>query len=371
MDMCDNAKLKSCDIVINTNDEKYGTDIRKFQGCPTLAVTREGRIFLGWYAGGCCEPHMENYNLLIYSDDGGNSWSNPIVIIPSDRQRFVHALDIQLFVAPDGKLHVCWVQNNTKPAPEKMPEYPKGQPAIIVDGFLFDDFRHTEWEIICDDPDAENLIFSAPRNLCDGFLRCKPTFLKNGDWLFYAYSQLSKKYRYYISNDQGCTYLPMEGAEKTPTWFDEAMAYERLDGSIRMLARTSTGELSESISFDGGHTWTDAMPSGIDNPDTRFFIARTPSGRILLVNNDSRTRRENMTVYLSEDDGKTFEYKKCIDSRDGTSYPDVDFYDGKIYLTYDRERTDAKEILFTVFDEDDIMNPEREISVRIVSKPNI
>ena len=97
-------------------DPIYAESIRKFQGCPTLAITRGGRIYMGWYAGGTREPHMENYNLLIYSDDLGKNWSRPLLIIPSSKEKCVHALDIQLWTAPDGRLFVFWVQNNTHPA---------------------------------------------------------------------------------------------------------------------------------------------------------------------------------------------------------------------------------------------------------------
>ncbi|MBE5781965.1 MAG: exo-alpha-sialidase [Clostridiales bacterium] len=343
-------------------DPIYAESIRKFQGCPTLAITRGGRIYMGWYAGGTREPHMENYNLLIYSDDLGKNWSRPLLIIPSSKEKCVHALDIQLWTAPDGRLFVFWVQNNTHPAAP-------GEPGYQVDGYIFDDRVHAEWVMICDDPDAREPVFSVPRYLDQGFLRCKPTVLKNGAWINFNYDQSSPCYGYSISRDQGSTYTRHYGAQKIQTPFDETMAYEKMDGSIRMLARTSTGELAESTSLDGGLTWSKAHPSGIDNPCTRFFIARTPSGRILLINNDHREKRCNMSLYLSEDDGATWKYKRCIDTRDALSYPDADFYNGKIYLTYDRERTGAKEILFLEFTEEDVMDSSRPLSIRIISKP--
>ena len=89
----------------------------------------------------------------------------------------------------------------------------------------------------------------------------------------------------------------------------------------------------------------------------------------MLVHNDSEESRCNMTVKLSEDDGKTWKYSRTIDTRNKISYPDADFHGGKIYLTYDRERTGAKEILFLSFTEEDIMNPDYTFDIRIVSKP--
>ncbi len=366
----DNARTP-CEVIYRPNDPKYAENIRNFQGCPTVAVTKKGRVFLGWYSGGTREPHIENYNLLTYSDDGIN-FGDPLIVIPSDEGRGVHALDIQLWIAPNGALWVFWVQNNAlKEGSVENDALVKsdGQPMVAFNGWIFPDMRHTEWCIVCDDPDADIPVFSEPRLLDIGFLRCKPLVLSSGRWIFFNYDQLCDKYGYSISDDEGKTFIRRYGAKKYPTHFDEAMAYERLDGSLRMLARAKCGELPECISYDEGLSWQEATLSGIPNPSTRFFISRTPSGRVLLVNNHHSTERTNMTLYLSEDDGATWKYTKCIDDRASLSYPDVGFYGDKIYLTYDRERTGAKEILLAVFTEDDIISTDRKIEISIISKP--
>ena len=90
-----------------------------------------------------------------------------------------------------------------------------------------------------------------------------------------------------------------------------------------MLARSTLGELAECISYDGGESWTDARLSGLDAPSSRFFIARTPSGRVILVRNTDRKERRNMTVFLSDDDGESWAHSVCIDERIATSYPGI------------------------------------------------
>ena len=364
----DNAKKIPCSVLYRPDDAAYGEEIRRFQGCPTIAVTQKGRIYLGWYSGGSCEPHMENYNLLMYSDDACKTMEGPLLVIPSSKEHFVHALDIQLWIDPMGHLHVYWVQNNTEPLPDEIPKAKAGQPLTWVEGYLFRDFTHACWEIICEDPDAENPVFSAPRYLDKGFLRCKPLVTCDGTWLNFNYDQIDERYGYSISTDGGKSYERRYGAMKLATMFDEVMAYQRKDGSIRMLARSSLGELAESVSYDNGKSWSEARLSGIVSADTRFFISRTPTGRLLLVRNDDRVRRTNMTLCLSEDDGVSWQYECCIDTRADLSYPDADFLDNKIYLTYDRERTGAKEILFTVFTEEDIINGTVP-APRVISKP--
>ena len=63
-----------------------------------------------------------------------------------------------------------------------------------------------------------------------------------------------------------------------------------------------------------------------------------------------------------------WKYKKCIDTRSAISYPDVDFQNGIIYLTYDREREGAKEILFAKFTEEHII-ADKDIEITINQDP--
>ncbi len=368
--------MRPCELLYRPTDEKYAEHIREFQGCPTLAITRGGRIYLGWYAGGDREPHMENYNLLVYSDDGGKSFSSPLLVIPSDKARCVHALDIQLWTAPNGALWVFWVQNNTRPITQEF-DWLHGasndqRPVCRFDDWIYPDMRHAAWCAVCENPDAKDPHFSEPRQFDIGFLRCKPLVHSSGRWLLFNYDQLTDTYGYSVSEDAGKSFSRMYGPKKRPTAFDEAMAYEMQDGSIRMLARTAMdGRLAEAFSQDGGITFSDVRVTEIASPNTRFYIGRTPSGRVILVNNDDGQIRHKMTVYLSEDDGRTFKYKRRVgDETHLTSYPDLDFYGGKIYLTYDHERMGAKEILLSVFTEEDIMSENKDpLSARIVSKP--
>lgn len=366
-----NAHTKATTLVFNPDAPEYAPDIRQFQGCPTLSVTRGGRIFAGWYSGGNAEPRIENYDILVYSDDGGRSWSKPLFFVPSSREELVHSIDIQTYIDPDGKLHVYWVQNDVKksgeiPCRPWSPEHP----VCEAEGFIFDDLEHSTWEVVCEDPDADEIKFSEPRYVFAGFMRCKPLFLSSGKWLAFAYDQLSDRHAYNVSLDKGKTWTRCHGGKKLFTPFDEGMAYEMQDGAVRLFVRNELGEIGEGYSYDGGETWTDTKPCGVPSPSTRFYVSRTPSGRILLVHNDHNKSRTNMTIKLSDDDGKTWKYSVCIDDRNELSYPDADFHDGKIYLIYDRERRGAKEILFTSFTEEDIMKGEKP-EISIISKPGL
>ena len=370
----DQAKI-ACKVKYKPNDPKYDEKIRKFQGCPTVAVSKRGRVFLGWYSGGTSEPHMENYNYLVYSDDGGKTFGEPLLVIESEKERNVHALDIQLWIAPNGALWVFWVQNNAIPLTTEnkyMLSAREGSklPVVDTEGYLFADVRHTEWCIVCNDPDAKEPVFTEPRMLDIGFLRCKPLVTRSGRWIFFNYDQLTDTYGYSMSDDEGKTFTRHYGAKKIPTAYDEAMAYQKRNGDICMFARNESGQLAQTISFDDGMSWSDAALNGISSPNTRIYISRTPSGRVILVNNDMTDSRQKMSVWLSDDDGKSFGYKKVVDDPQYfTSYPDVDFFDNNIYLTFDRERTGEREIRLLVFTEDDVISPDVKLQSQIVSKP--
>ncbi len=97
--------------LISEPGEAYSLDFRKWQGCPTIARTAGGRLWAGWYSGGICEPDENNYNLLVYSDDEGSTWSDPVLVIDSRPEIRLRAMDIQLWMDPAEKLWVFWTSD--------------------------------------------------------------------------------------------------------------------------------------------------------------------------------------------------------------------------------------------------------------------
>lgn len=326
-------------IIIEKPEEEFSCRYRFWQGCPTVVRTSGGRIWAGWYSGGTKEPAPRHYNILIKSDDNGFSWSNEQLIIDSDVQNKVRAIDIQLWIDPNNRMWLFWVTRDDK--------------------FKFSDPRHlSTWAMISDIPDAEELNWSNPRRISQGFLRCKPTVLTDGRYFLCAYDWTDDNYGYSESYDNGETWQRRKGGKKLKTDFDETMVLEKKDGFLWMLARSKEKVLSESFSSNGGKTWSDGEKSRITAPPSRFFIDRLPSGRILLVYNNDPQKRCNMTVSLSEDDGNTWKYSLVIDQGNygEISYPDVAWdSNGTCYIVYDHGRSSFKEILLSCITEKDII----------------
>ena len=367
-------------IVLNPGDE-VSEKFRAWQGCPTIARTAGGRLFAGWYTGGMFEPCIHNYNVLIQSDDGGETWSKPILAVYSDYEAMHRNIDIQLWVDNRNRLWVMWTHS---------PYYESSQPATIRTEFDFS--YHQEFTgveaLVCNDPDAEELVFEQPREICGGFIRCKPLIRHNGDYVFPAYDWIHEdRYVLRVSKDEGKTFEDLFACAKPQNRvFDETMAYET-GSRISILARTNLGYYLQSHTDDDGRTWSE--PSEYEKaPSVRMYIGRVSTGQLIYVRNISDTERQGMMVCLSEDDGATWPYKLVLDTRTSVSYPDVaEGEDGALYIIHDRERDNrirvdretwtsdaAKEILFSRVTLRDIYRGalgEGSYTARVISKAEI
>lgn len=302
------------------------------QGVAGIERTAAGRL---WVVYGRDVESPRNYQVVKYSDDEGRSWSDvKLMILP---RKGVRAMSASIWIDPQGRLWVFWGQS-----------------------FGQQDGRFGIWAINTETPDAEEPKWSEPRRLGDGILLNKPTVLKDGDWLLpSSVWKAENSIRIYASTDQGKTFALRGTANVLPPEArgpDEPMVVERKDGSLWMMVR-SRG-LAETVSRDGGKTWSPVERSSIRHPTARFFLRRLRSGNLLLVKHgplDERTRREQLMAFLSEDEGKTWQGGLMIDEREDVTYPDgVQAADGTIYIIYDYKRTPEGVVLMAAFGEDDV-----------------
>ena len=151
------------------------------------------------------------------------------------------------------------------------------------------------------------------------------------------------------------------------------MIVELRDHRLWMLVRTEYG-IGQSFSSDMGRTWSPGADSRLGGPNSRFFIRRLASGRLLLVNHADTAPnvaverflagqtwrpRSHLTAVLSEDDGKTWQGGLLLDGRDAVSYPDGDQdTSGLIRVIYDRDRYKEGEIILATFREEDVLARE-------------
>ena len=339
-------------LITDINEVKnYTEPYRAWQGIPGIARTKGGRTFITFYSGDVKETYG-NYVVLIKSDDDIN-FTDAIAVVKKEGK--YRCFDPVLWIDPLDRLWFIW---NVMPSEACM-------------------------AAICEDPDADELVWSEEFQIGRGIMMNKPLVLSTGEWLFPIalwqldiYNEFRKSELrdddvaasyVYKTSDNGKTFTCIGGADVKNRTFDEHMLYEMDNGVLRMLVRLKNG-IADTYSYDRGKTWSKGQTTSLGGPSSRFFIKKLKSGRVLLINHHKFTRRNNLTAFLSEDDGKTFPYSFMIDERDAVSYPDaVEMDDGSIYIVYDRERgcfkssleevyASAREILTAKITEQDIIN---------------
>jgi predicted neuraminidase len=333
---------------VNTDlGPQYADSVRAFQGIPGVERAANGRLWATWYGGGTGEG-PDNFVVLVTSADDGKSWSK--VKLAIDPPGSVRAFDPCLWHDPEGRLWLFWAQSVS-----------------------WWDGRAGVWAVVTENSGDEKPKWSAPRRIANGIMMNKPTVLTTGEWLLpvavwkrnasglknmaYAHNLAAETGANVLSStNKGATWNLRIGAQVPKRVFDEHMIVERRDGSLWTLVRTEYG-IGESVSTDHGKTWTEGQPSGIPHVNSRFFIRRLASGKLLLVHHEppDKKTRSHLIAHLSDDDGKTWRGGLMLDERAGVSYPDgVQAPDGTIYVIYDFARTTEKQILMAIFTEDDV-----------------
>ena len=351
----------------------YYAKNRLWQGIPSIERTAGGRLFASFYSGGPSEG-QGNWCVLTVSDDDGLTWSEPVAAAISGKApskldgTLPRCYDPCLWADPEGRLWFLWSVSPDEPG---------------------------VWCAVCENPDAQRLIWAEPRRIADGIMLNKPTVTSDGVWLFPiavwrrglanwfdTFGENESGAFVYASSDSGRSFECIGGADISGRWYDEHMFLELRDRSLMMLVRTSYG-IGSSFSYDGGVTWTPGGDSGLGGPNSRFHIRRLASGNVLLINHYKYSGRNNLTTMVSRDDCKTWEGYLPLDERKDVSYPDaLQSPDGFIYIIYDRERGNvingnpidggAREILMAKITEADILsgnllNPHSKLK-SIVSK---
>ncbi|MBU6295758.1 MAG: glycoside hydrolase, partial [Planctomycetes bacterium] len=231
----------------------------------TIGIERtpKGRLWACWVAGG---DSPKAFFVLATSDDDGETWSKPRLVVDSHSPSIPGERSIlvgNLWTDPLGRLWLIFDQS--------------------MDMF---DGRAGVWASVCDNPDAKEPAWSAPRRIWHGVTLNKPTVLSSGEWMlpisldqregFGMFKGLFRELdplrgaNVFVSADKGATWQRRGAARfPEPDWH-EHMIVERKDKSLWMLARTRTG-IMQSTSVDGGRTWAaPTEPDGIRQPNARF-----------------------------------------------------------------------------------------------------
>ncbi len=145
-----------------------------------------------------------------------------------------------------------------------------------------------------------------------------------------------------ISDDWGATWhssAPLVGAGNI-----QPSIVRRADGSLYTLMRDNgppPHRLMQSDSRDGGETWSQVVDSELPNPGSGAEIISLRNGHWALISNDTESGRHQLAVQISQDEGRTWKWKRYLE-RDAPGpeagsyhYPSIiQAKDGTLHASY-------------------------------------
>lgn len=351
----------------------YAQKYLPFAMAASMESTSKGRLWTCW-AGGEDGPNA--YLVASYSDDSGKSWRDPVFVI-----------DPQVHISKTGVFSKASYTVATGTGPEtrkfsigtRLGSFwcdPKGRLWLFFHQSVgMFDRSCSNWYVRCDDPDADKPVWTEPVYIGFGASLNKPFVRQNGEWILpvslwerwhidkpfadcYRELDVVRGANVFVSDDEGGHWRYRGGIIFKGSCFNEHSIVELQDGRLWMLSR-GMKEALQSFSDDGGKTWQ-PQSTAFPHVNSKCIFRRLQSGNILLVRhgqdiNKASPRRQELTAFLSTDEGQTWSGKLLLDERTGVSYPDIaQAPSGDIYVHYDRGRTSAAEILFARFREADV-----------------
>lgn len=334
--------------------------MRAWQGCPSIAMTRGGRLYVTFMSGGIYEPDPRNCGIVMYSDNVGKSWSNPVLVLQSQPDRRLRIADPELWCDPQGRLWMFWAEC---PWEEGLPLPTYDQKIDMENDSEYHrlEAQNETWCAVCDHPDEEETEWSEPRRLFGGVMRNRPFITASGRWIFPTYlTACREQYEIQYSDDCGNTFSSALSASRSPgRAYDEPCIWQMDNQTIGMLVRTTPPIWKRLTSSDNGSSWSDAEPF-LECASQRPCIGNLSSGMTVMITSVHPKLRNGLKLMISDDGGTTWSRTVILDDRERVSYPEfTEGADGTLYIVYDRERNNkirkslvtgvseaAKEILF-------------------------
>jgi predicted neuraminidase len=196
--------------------------------------------------------------------------------------------------------------------------------------------------------------------------RCHLTVLPSGRILLPLYSDGYLACLMAISDDQGKSWRtsgPIIGAG-----LNQPSVVRRRDGALLAYMREE-GEIKRRVllsqSNDDGETWSLAAPTEFPNPNSSLEVVVLRDGRWVMIYNDTEDDRYSLALSLSEDEGRTWPWKRHLEYTPGGRfhYPSIiQTRDGQVHATYTYQQgpdTD-KSIKHVSFDADWIKAGDRK-----------
>ena len=184
--------------------------------------------------------------------------------------------------------------------------------------------------------------------------RCKPTVLRSGRILLPLYSDTYSVSLMAISDDGGETWSasrPLAGFGNI-----QPAVLQRNDGTLVAYMRENgpLDRIRMAESRDDGMTWGAVGVAELSNPGSGLDGLRLSNGHWLLIYNDTTSGRHSLAVSISEDEGKSWKWKRHLENQAGGSfhYPAIiQGRDGTLHAIYSYFVADGKSMKHAAFNE--------------------
>lgn len=193
--------------------------------------------------------------------------------------------------------------------------------------------------------------YDSPFTLQDtpGWLpRNKPVILRDDTVLLPMYDE--RDWHSFMLASTDAAHWEPRGEIRSDFGVIQPTVVELSDGTLlaylRRGQRDPERRLWQSVSEDGGFTWTPAERTALPNPNSAADMVRLANGHLVLAFNNSPTDRTPLSLALSLDEGRSWRYVRNLEEGRGEySYPAViQTADGRIHVTYTFERRKIKHV---------------------------
>ena len=288
-----------------------------------------------WY-GGPYEHSPENQ--IYFSKEKDGIWQSPQIIMTTeqvehDLNRPIKCLGYPLMLPnPDGTLRLLFVSI-------AMGKWSGSQlnTSLSKDG-------GTTWSRV------ERLTLSPFFNLSE-LVRNRPVRTTDG-WCVPVYQEFLGKFPelLWLSEKDGkISYEKSRIAGGCSTLQPSLIPVDARRAIILLRDYTKTKRIFISRSADAGLSWSKPEATNLPNPDSGISGIRLPQGRLLVTFNDATWGRSNLSLALSDDEGRSWKRIAILenDNEKSFSYPYMmQASDGVIHVTYSWDGRKVKEVTF-------------------------
>jgi len=289
---------------------------------------RDGRLLLAYseFYGGGISDHAPARIAAKASSDGGRTWGGKFTLVENTGN--MNVMSASLIRLRSGEIGMVYLRKNS---------------LFDCRGYLTkstDEGRSWSEHVCCTPLHAYNIVNNA-----------RLVQLRSGRMLVpAAYTPDIGRTGYhlrsccYYSDDNGVTWKKGVDADLGGVGADEPGVVELKDGSVLMLIRTDLRRVYKAVSYDGGIEFSEPEPTDLAAPSSPSSVKRIPgTGDLLVVWNNSTSRRVPLTAAISSDEGKTWRHVKDIETKpvhrevspaDGYAYTSITFVKDRVLLTY-------------------------------------